>query len=320
VRATHSELNLVLEVQGRRNASDGVCVLTLCDPQGAQLPQWTPGAHIDLELGSGLVRQYSLCGDPTDRDSWQVAVLLEQHSRGGSSYVHATLTPGTTVEVRGPRNHFPLVPAGDYLFIAGGIGITPLVAMIADVAARGLPWQLVYGGRSRSTMAFTDELIDEYGERVRVHPEDEYGPLPLDQVLNAAGPNTAVYCCGPESLISALEELQSQAGAWALHVERFTPRDPGQPAVQYAFEVEAARSGRVVTVQPDESILDALMTAGVRVLSSCAEGICGTCEVSVLDGKPDHRDSILTVEEREASQTMFVCVSRSLSTRLVLDI
>jgi ferredoxin-NADP reductase len=189
------ELDLVLEA--KETIAEGVVRLTLRHPDGQPLPAWEPGAHIDLALTGELVRQYSLCGDPHDSSILQVAVLREQAGRGGSQYVHDTLTPGQRVHVRGPRNHFPLVDARRYLFIAGGIGITPILPMIAEVAARGRDWQLVYGGRTRASMAFREELERRRPGQVEIHPQDERGLLDLPAWLAVPADDTAVYCCGP---------------------------------------------------------------------------------------------------------------------------
>ncbi len=316
----YEDAEFELVVTERRDAAEKVCVLALSRPDGASLPAWDPGAHIDLVLGPGLVRQYSLCGDPADRSTWEVAVRLEEESRGGSSYIHTELTVGAAVRARGPRNHFPLVTAPRYLFVAGGIGIAPLVPMIAAAESASADWQLIYGGRRRATMAFADALVRSYGDKVRIFPEDEAGLLPFDAVLRTSDDHTATYCCGPERLITAVEKLYADTGTGTLHVERFTSNDPGDVLSTGEFEVEAVRSGVVVTVSPDTTVLDALRSVGVDVLSACTEGLCGTCEVGVLEGKPEHRDSILTEQERERSDTMFVCVSRCLSRRLVLDV
>ena len=320
MRATHNEGEFELVVVDRMEVAEDVCALTLGRPDGTPLPRWEPGAHIDLILAPGLIRQYSLCGDPDDTGRWKIAVLREEHSCGGSRRVCNDLVQGTTVRVRGPRNLFPLEPAQHYLFIAGGIGITPLVPMIAAVDAQEGDWRLVYGGRTRTSMAFADELVRRYADRVQLGPEDESGQLSVARLMQFEHASTAIYCCGPEGLVSAVESLHARTRRGRLHVERFSPKEFGDTKTNPTFEVEATRSGRVVTVGPDTSVLDALSSAGVPVLSSCTEGICGTCEVAVLDGIPEHRDSILTDEEREASETMFVCVSRCLSPRLVLDI
>jgi ferredoxin-NADP reductase len=320
MRSTHGEVDLEVVVVAMARMGDRVRRLVLRRREGGPLPAWAPGAHIDLTFGPGLVRQYSLCGEPNDTDVWNVAVLREDQSRGGSAFVHDTLEIGTTLAARGPRNHFPLVDAPDYLFIAGGIGITPLLPMISEVSARQLSWRLVYGGRRRSSMAFADDLVDRYGERVQLLPEDEHGQLSIASLMRFPHDDTALYCCGPEGLISAVESMHAHSGRGTLHVERFSPMQLDPLGSSDSFEVEASRSGEVVTVARETSILDALNSAGVLVLSSCEEGVCGTCEVAVLDGTPEHRDSILTDAEREANESMFVCVSRALSSRLVLDI
>lgn len=304
-----------LVVDRRDLAADGVLALTLRHLLGEQLPQWEPGAHVDVVLGPGLERQYSLCGDPADRTAWRIAVLREPVGRGGSAHVHEQLGQGDKVRVRGPRNHFALRPAPSYRFIAGGIGITPILPMLAAAEAEGAEWTLLYGGRTRESMAFTEEL-SRYGDRVTVAPQDETGLLDLSSVLDGVPEGTLVYCCGPGPLLDAVEE---RCPAGLLHVERFTPKE--QPAAENTeFEVELAQTGTTVTVAPDVSVLDAVRASGVEVLFSCTEGTCGTCETDVLDGTPDHRDSVLTDEEREAGETMMICVSRCRGKKLVLDL
>ncbi|WP_431927153.1 PDR/VanB family oxidoreductase [Amycolatopsis tucumanensis] len=315
---TEVELDVLLE--RKEELAAGVVRLTLRHPAGEPLPEWDPGAHLDLVLGEGLVRQYSLCGDPADRGVLQVAVLREPDGRGGSAWVHDRLSTGDTVRIRGPRNHFRLVDSPRYLFVAGGIGITPIVPMIARAEASGADWRLVYGGRSRASMAFREELVARYGDRVEIRPQDETGLLDLDELLGAPHDGVAVYCCGPEPLLAAVEQ---RCAAWppgSLHVERFSPKAGADAGERTTFEVELAASGRTVTVPPDKSILAAVEEAGVSVLSSCQEGTCGTCETPVLDGVPDHRDSLLTESERAANDTMMICVSRSCGPRLVLDL
>ena len=313
-----NELELV--VRSMTWEAAGVMSVTLAGPGGEQLPPWEPGAHLELDLGK-WVRQYSLCGDPDDRGTYRVAVLYEPDGRGGSAYVHEELRPGGTVRVRGPRNRFPLADAERYLFLAGGIGITPLLPMIARVAAGDVPWRLVYGGRSRDTMAFLPDLA-RYADAVTVVPEDSDGRPDLDALLGTPEPGTAVYCCGPEGLLSAVER---RCEAWpdgSLHVERFAaaPRDPALDGEDTAFEVECAQSGVTVDVSAEETVMDALERSGVQVPNACREGICGSCETPVLAGVPDHRDGLLTDEEQAAGTSMMPCVSRCLSARLVLDL
>ncbi|MPZ95303.1 MAG: 2Fe-2S iron-sulfur cluster binding domain-containing protein [Propionibacteriales bacterium] len=297
--------------------ADGVVRLELCDPGGAELGGWEPGAHLSLHLPNGLTRQYSLCGDPADRHTWTVAVLREPASRGGSSWVHERLTAGTVLEVDGPRNNFALAGAEEYLLIAGGIGITPLLAMARSLTAQGASWRMFYCGRSRSSMAFLSELdID----RLTVHADDERGgPPDLSTVLAGVSAGTAVYCCGPEPLIAAVEAAAPDPAQ--VHVERFKPAAAAAPSTaDSAFDVVCAGSGTRVRVEPDVSVLDALTLAGMDVPFSCQEGVCGSCETKVLDGEPDHRDFVLSDAEKAANATMLPCVSRCRSAELVLDL
>ncbi|MFC5747207.1 PDR/VanB family oxidoreductase [Actinomadura rugatobispora] len=298
-------------------ASDVVQLTLVAD---RELPEWRPGAHIDLVLGDGLVRQYSLCGDPADRTRLQVAVLREPAGRGGSRYVHDRLAVGDEIGVRGPRNNFPQVPASGYLFVAGGIGITPLIPMIEAARAQGVSWHLLYGGRTRSSMAFVDRLQGLDAAAVEIRPQDEFGMLDLDSALDAAPADTAVYCCGPEPLLRAIEGAVAERPRLRLHLERFSAPERDPDAADTAFEVELRRSGQVLQVDAGTPLLDTLTAAGADIDFSCREGTCGTCETRVIAGVPDHRDSLLTGEEKAANDVMFPCVSRCLSRRLVLDL
>lgn len=318
-RDTQADTDIDTTIAHKEEIADGVVRLTLRHYAGEDFPVWHPGAHIDLILAPDLVRQYSLCGDPDDRSALVVAVLREPCSRGGSAYVHDKLTEGDRVRVRGPRNNFPLVDAEEYIFVAGGIGITPILPMVRHVAQTGARWRLVYGGRSRSAMAFREELTDRYGDRVAIRPQDEVGLLDLPAELGPPRDGVAIYCCGPEGLLKAAEEQCRRWPPDCLHLERFSPKtqDDAQPAA--SFTVELARSGRTLTVPQGRSIADVLRDAGIDVPVSCLEGICGTCETRVLAGTPDHRDSILNDKERAANDVMFVCVSRSRTGSLRLD-
>jgi ferredoxin-NADP reductase len=320
-KQAYREVEADLEVLRRETVADGVVTLTLADPAGADLPEWTSGAHIDLLLTPSLVRQYSLCGSTSNRAEWHVGVLLDPDSRGGSQFIHEELPEGSTVRVRGPRNHFPLVSSPRYQFIAGGIGITPILTMIEAAEARGADWRLLYGGRERASMAFVDQL-GQYGDRVTVWPQDEQGMLDLDSVLSEPRDDTLVYCCGPEGLLGAVEEACQPWTEGSLHVERFSAKPLEEPPADAldTFEVECQRSGVTVTVPADRSIYEVVEEAGVDVLGSCMEGVCGTCECDVIEGELDHRDSVLSEAERERGDVIMVCVSRSRSERLVLDI
>ncbi len=308
-----------LVVADKSAAADGVVTLTLVHPAGGRLPDWTPGAHIDLVLPDGTTRQYSLCGDRWDAFRYRVAVLREPRSRGGSAYIHDRLRPGDSLGAGGPRNNFPLVPAEKYLFIAGGIGVTPLLSMVRQADLLGADWTLLYAGRSRASMAFLGELAG-YGERVRVLPTDSGGRLDLAAWLGRPLPGVRVYCCGPDRLLAAVADLCAAWPRYTLHTERFVPKAPAVTARDGAFEVELRRTGVTVTVRPGVSVLEAARQAGVSVLSSCGRGVCGTCETTVLAGEPDHRDSLLDDADCARGDCMFICVSRSAGTRLVLDL
>jgi ferredoxin-NADP reductase len=214
--AAYRELEAELGVIGTEAVADGVVAVSLADVDGGDLPEWTPGAHIDLLLAPTLVRQYSLCGDPADRSRWRIAVLLDPNSRGGSRYVHDNLAVGDRVRIRGPRNHFPLVSSPRFLFVAGGIGITPLLPMVKAADAAGADWRLVYGGRTRASMAFLDEL-ERHGARLRLCPSDQQR-IDLDEVLGEPMPDTLVYTCGPERLLTAVETMCQSWPAGTVHV------------------------------------------------------------------------------------------------------
>lgn len=303
-------------------AADDVVAVTLAAADGSALPPWTPGAHVDLVLGADLTRQYSLCSSPGDRTAWRLGILRTPDSRGGSKAVHSDLNNGSTVRVRGPRNHFPLVSAAGYLFIAGGIGITPMLPMIAAADAVGADWQLLYGGRTRASMAYLDEL-GRYGDRVTVCARDEAATFrgTLETLLAGAHPDTLVYCCGPEGLLTAAEDGCRHWPEHSLHVERFSAKAAEDiPDALDTFEVECQRSGVTLTVPLDKTIYEVAEDAGLDVLGSCMEGVCGTCECDVLDGDPDHRDSVLNEAEKAAGASIMICISRSRSQRLVLDL
>ncbi|MFG2276872.1 PDR/VanB family oxidoreductase [Streptomyces chartreusis] len=314
--------DLELTVTATELVAKEVLRLTLAPPDGSYLPAWEPGAHIDLHfIGRGVdyIRQYSLCGPTGDRHQWQIAVLLVSEGRGGSAHIHETFEKGQTVRVTGPRNNFPLVTAPSYLFIAGGIGITPLLPMMAQVASSGSPWQLMYCGRTIDSMAFTDDVVALGADRVHLHESDTDGLADLAALISRTASDTAIYCCGPEPMLNAVEEICAAAATDRLHTERFARRETLDESADTTFEVEFARSGVVVTVPTDRTVLEMAEELGVDIDSSCQEGICGTCETRVLAGTPDHRDEVLGADERAAGKTMMVCVSRSCSPRLVLD-
>ncbi|SEF28636.1 Ferredoxin-NADP reductase [Amycolatopsis pretoriensis] len=266
--------NLSLVVEEVRSEAEGVVSLRLAN--GGPLPGWRPGAHVDLVLPSGLVRQYSLCGDPAETDHYRIAV---RKIGVASAEVHA-LSPGTRVTVRGPRTAFPFVGGGPFLFIAGGIGITPILPMVRRAAAMGADWRLVYTGRSRASMPFLDGLPDD--DRVRIRPDTEYGiPASGAELLADLPEGAAVYCCGPVPMITGVRVDLALTGAKAVHFERFAPPPivAGEP-----FQLTLRRSGQVLQVPGDRSALDVLLEARPATPYSCRQGFCGTCAVPAADG------------------------------------
>ncbi|GGO29835.1 hypothetical protein GCM10010116_59790 [Microbispora rosea subsp. aerata] len=373
-------------------AAEGVVTLTLSDAYGRPLPKWSPGAHIDIEVG-GLSRQYSLCGDPrgsagrTDSATlacsaehgsssdhpdaatlacsaqhgsssdhadaadhsgfpapngsadgaaglssaadqsgsgypltYQIAVRREAASRGGSRYIHEELRVGDRLTMRGPRNHFRLSPDADrYVFVAGGIGITPIIAMADHVRSTGKPYEIHYCGRDLASMAFLDRLERDHAEHLRVYPGAEGIRLDVAALLAEPVKGAQVYACGPGRLLTALEEAMRHWPEDSLRVEHFTAtRQALDPDREHEFDVELRDSGRTIRVAADQTVLDALRAAGVDVRSDCEEGLCGSCQVSVLDGEVDHRDLVLTKAERAAGTAMMICCSRARGTKLTL--
>ncbi len=298
---------LRLRVAARETVAEGVVQLRL---EGADLPRWEPGAHIDLVLPSGLVRQYSLCGDPADTSSYTVATRLVVDGRGGSREVHEQVWEGTELEVRGPRNRFPLIDAPSYVFVVGGIGITPVLPMLRALP-EGADWRLVYAGRTPDSMPFLEELAEFGADRVTVmsgrRPE-------LDALLAELPEGAVVYCCGPEGLMAAVTERFPD-----VRLERFAPRAQlgGGTRGDTAFEVELRRSGRTLTVPADSTVLAAVRAELPDTLYSCEQGFCGTCQQRVVEGEVEHRDELLTDAERDDS--MLICVSRARGERIVLD-
>jgi ferredoxin-NADP reductase len=317
-----TRIDLPMTIDHKRAIADSVVELTLSATDRAELPSWAPGAHIDLELAPGLVRQYSLCGRREDHKTWTIAVLREPAGRGASRHIHDTLTERSDVRVLGLRNLFELRPATRYIFVAGGIGITPIVPMLDVAEHAAIPWELHYGGRSLRSMAFIDDLRSAYGDKVAVCPEDDQGMLDLNSILGRPQPGTLVYCCGPPGLIGAVEQ---RCGVWpadSLHFERFTAGvQQADTERDVPFDVILKHSGVRATVPRDKTILEVLRDEyGMDIVSGCEEGICGTCETAVIDGIPDHRDSVLTAAEQQLNATMMVCISRSKSKVITLEL
>jgi ferredoxin-NADP reductase len=315
-----------VEVVSVQPAAEGVVVIELAARGGAELPSWSPGAHIDLVLPTGLVRQYSLSGSPTAA-SWRIGVLREEGGRGGSRWIADRLKPGVVLGAVGPRNHFVAErgDAGDpastapLLLVAGGIGVTPILPMAAAAALAGRDYHVHYSGHD-GRMGFVDELAAAHGDRLELHVSETGARLDVAALAAAAAASGAeIVCCGPARLIDAVVAAGAAAGV-PVTVERFESGLLSAPLWKGPFEVELALTGVTVEVPPDRSILDVAEEAGALVLSSCHEGTCGTCETPVLEGEVDHRDSILSPSQRARNDTMFVCVSRAACARLVLEL
>lgn len=312
---------LVMEVARRAIEAEGIVSLVLTAADGRPLPPAEAGAHIDVDVGPGLIRQYSLCGNPADDSHYRLGVLLEAASRGGSAGMHRGAGVGERLRVRPPRNTFPLHEASPFsLFLAGGIGVTPLMSMAYRLHELDRPFDLQYCVRSRSRAAFADELVSgPFGAAVTLNLDDESnggaGPI---AALERAPPGTHAYICGPSGFIDAMVVAATKAGyeAERRHVERFTI----VPQAEDSFMVVAARRGIEVEVGPDKTIADALIDAGIDVQLSCEAGVCGTCLTRVIEGLPDHRDQFQTDQEKAVGGQMTICCSRSFSPRLVLDV
>lgn len=316
IRSGHKEL--VMTVDNIRVLADRVVELELRGPAGIELPDWTPGAHIDLVLPGDVVRSYSLTGNPADKSTWRIAVLHELAGRGGSATIHRLKT-GEGVRVRWPRNNFALKAAKKYHFFASGIGITPILPMIDAVRALGLPWRFDYVGRARDKLAYCDHLA-AFGE-AHIHFTSETGRPDLKALLAESDPEAAVYACGSQGFLLDLEAAAAEAGR-NFHTEWFAPRPGARQGAEGSFEtftVRLERSNVEVTVLPGQSIIDACGEAGVTIPASCFEGTCGSCLSTVLEGVPDHRDSFLLPNERKSNTLMAPCVSKSMTGRLVLD-
>jgi ferredoxin-NADP reductase len=298
-----------------------VVALTLASADGALLPSWHPGAHLDIHLPSGRVRQYSLCGDPARRDVYRIAVRRIPDGGGGSVELH-DLPVGATVTTGGPRNAFPLSvpgygsPTQRVRFVAGGIGITPILPMLGHADRLGVEWSMVYAGRSRGSLPFLDEVAT-FGDRVDIRTDDVHGVPTPAQLLGDCPDGTTVYACGPAPMLTAIRTTLAGRDDVELHFERFA----APPVVNgHDFSVGVASTGATVRVGATETLLSALRRAGVSAPYSCQQGFCGTCRTRVLDGRVDHRDTLLTDPER-ANGMMLVCISRAArGERLTLDL
>lgn len=307
-----------------RHEAEDITSIELRPVGGGEFPAFTAGAHIDLHLPNQMVRSYSLLNPQTERGRYVVAVLKDRASRGGSRCVHEQLRVGMRIAISAPRNHFPLhEDASHTVLIAGGIGVTPILCMGRRLQALGRSFELLYFARSRASAAFVPE-IEALGAPVHWHFDAERGGPPDLQALLAAREGQAgthYYACGPSVMLDSFEKHCADLGYTDAHIERFSAVAVAASAdAQHGYTVELKRMGKVITVAADASLLAALRAAGVDPATSCEEGICGACETRVLEGTPDHRDSVLSAAERAANKAMMVCVSGCKSERLVLDI
>ena len=311
-------------VKTLRWEAEGAVSVELHPADGGDFPPFSPGSHIDMHLSNGLRRSYSLCNSSNERHRYVVGVLKDRTSRGGSRWVHEDLRVGTQLTISAPRNNFPMHEAAEHsVLVAGGIGITPLLCMARRLRDLGRSFELHYFARSRGSAAFLEVLRDLHVP-MTLHFSDEHGSAPdLGRLLaeKARTSGLHLYACGPATMLDAFLNHCDALGLENAHIERFAAEERQMTADSSgSFTVRLARSQRTLTVTPEKSILDTLLAAGLDVVHSCCEGICGACETRVLDGEPDHRDSVLSKAEREANDRMLICCSRAKTGSITLDL
>ncbi|QIL74205.1 cytochrome P450 (plasmid) [Diaphorobacter sp. HDW4B] len=309
-----------VRVEATHALSPGILRLRMVAIDGAALPRWTPGAHIDVQCGqTGISRQYSLCGDPAETGAYEIAVLKEAEGRGGSRWIHEQARAGSMLTIRGPRNHFQFdEKVRRVVLVAGGIGITPIQAMARRAKALGIDYVIHYSGRSRADMACLSELDALHGPRLVVHASDEGSRADYRSLFASYVPGTQIYACGPARMLEALEQATTHWPADSLRSEHFHVQAAVDSSLNQAFELHLKDSGLVLHVAADQTALQALREANIDVPSDCCEGLCGSCEVQVLEGEVEHRDVVLTRSEREANTKMMTCCSRAAGARLVI--
>jgi vanillate O-demethylase ferredoxin subunit len=315
---------LTVKVVRKAQEALDIASFELARPDGAALPAFGAGSHIDVQVPGGPVRQYSLCNDAAENHRYRIAVLRDPASRGGSTGMHDRLKEGDTLQISEPRNHFPLVHAQRTLLFAGGIGVTPLLCMAQRMAAIGADFEMHYCTRSAERTAFRGEIAAApFAQRVHFHHDD--GPpsqkLNLPRVLGTPDANTHLYVCGPTGFIDWVTRTAKDAG-WPtgqVHLEYFGAA-PQDASGDRAFDVKLASSGKTIRVAADQSVVQALQAQGVEVLTSCEQGVCGTCITRVLEGECDHRDLYFTDEEKAKHDQFTPCCSRAKSAMLVLDL
>jgi ferredoxin-NADP reductase len=287
---------------------------------GGAVSHFSAGAHVDLHLPNGMLRQYSLANDPRETHRYLLGIKNDPASRGGSRYIHEQLRPGMVLQVGQPRNNFPLdESAAHSVFIAGGIGITPIRCMLHRAEALGLSWELHYAVRDREDLAFAEEIASDPRVHTHVDAEHDGTPLNMRSIADGLREDAHAYCCGPGPMIEAFERSFDALPPGRRHVEHFSaPKVAPEPGG--AFRIVLVRSARTLDVGADQTILEVVREAGIDAEASCEQGICGSCEVRVISGEPDHRDILLSPEERAGAKCMMICCSRSKSAELVLDL
>lgn len=318
-----SSIDLIdVVISAIRHETADIRAYELRRPDGTELPAFTAGAHIDVHLPNGLVQAYSLCNPQQERDRYVIAVANSPTSRGGASYMHGQLAEGGTLKISAPRNHFPLVEDAPHsVFIAGGIGITPIWCMVQRLEELSRSWELIYCARTPAHTAFLAQLsVTPYADKVRFNFDGEPGATMLDmaRVVADVPASAHVYCCGPQPMLDAFEQAADSRAPETVHLEHFSAKDA--PATGGGFVLKLARSGKELTVPEGQTVLDALLGIKMNVAYSCLEGTCGECLTTVLSGVPDHRDVFLSKAEHEANDRMTICCSGSKSACLVLDL
>ncbi|WP_242665967.1 PDR/VanB family oxidoreductase [Paraburkholderia ginsengiterrae] len=318
---------ILVRVTSALPIAQDIRLITLAAVDGSELPAYQPGSHIDLHLRSGLIRQYSLCGPQDDASSYSVAVKLEPESRGGSKWVHEKLYAGYELDISVPRNNFPMAAQAQHsILVAGGIGITPLISMARSLQAQGQSFELLYFSRSLEHVAFRDELETgalSTASRLLLGLNRDDVTAALHDALSPRPDGGHLYLCGPRPFMDAVQAAAAQSG-WpeeAVHLEYFSASEASTDTTgNTGFQVTLAQSGVTVEVGAGDTIIDVLRARGIDVETSCEQGVCGTCVTSVLEGTPDHRDCFLTSQEKAQGNCMAICISRSKSPRLVLDL
>jgi vanillate O-demethylase ferredoxin subunit len=312
-------------VRQRKQETDSISVFELVDADGKDLPAFTAGAHIDVHLPSGLMRQYSLCNPASETGRYQIGVLNELESRGGSKDMHENVREGDVLTISEPRNQFELCPVAEKsLLLAGGIGVTPLLCMAETLSDQKAEFEMHYCTRTKKSTAFMDRLNrSRYASRVFHHFDDggEDQSFDMKAVLSKFDDTKHLYVCGPQGFMDAILNTARQIG-WKednLHYEFFSAQDLSEDG-DAAFDLELRKTGKIITVAKDQTVVEALEAIGIEIEVSCEQGLCGTCELRVVAGTPDHRDVYLTAEEQALNQTFMPCCSRSKTPKLIVDL